>query len=353
MPCYTLCEAKGMATTMRTFRAAVIGAGKIAGKHMDTLRTSERTILTAVADIDRNRLEVQAAKYGAMPYTDYRDMIREQRPDIAVIALPHHLHKEMAIWCAEQGCHVLLEKPMAMNAKECAEINEAAARNGTMVAVGHMQHYFPANMKAKMIIQSQALGRLVMIQDRRHYPYFLPERPDWFLDRTRSGGGIVINLGSHSIDKIQWLTGSRIVKARAMLTYYGNRGDVEGSGSLFLETSQGVPVSISLCGYENVPMNETEFLFTGGQLKIKSQGTLWIANADREYERVDTGGLPEPFETQWNDVLDHLEHGARLDISGAYGQSVMAAIDAVYRSHASGKEQEVVEPVSTPDIMGV
>jgi predicted dehydrogenase len=305
-----------------------------------TLRASGRTELVAVADIDGERARSAAANFSIKPYTDYRQMVREERPDIAVITLPHHLHKEAAVWCAEQGCHVLLEKPMAMNARECAEINEAAERCGIILAVGHMQHYFAENIKAKELIASGMLGRLVMINDRRYGYYFGEKRPSWFLDKASSGGGIAMNIGSHSIDKIQWLTDSRITKVKAELTYFGERGNVEGSASLLMRTSQGVTASVSLFGYRGVPLNETELLFTGGALRITARKGLWISGADG-YEPVETGALADPFAPQWDDTLNAIEHGTELSLLGTYGQTVSAVIDAVYRSHETGMEQDV------------
>lgn len=326
---------------MRTFRAAVIGAGIIAKLHARALHESERTIFAAIADINPERARELGEPCGAAVYEDYRLMIAQEKPDVAIITLPHHLHKEATIYCMEQGCHVLLEKPMALNAAECAEINGAAVKHGVKVSVGHMQHFFAANIKAKEIIESGRLGRLVAINDRRHHPYFLPDRPGWFLDKARSGGGVVINLGSHSIDKIQWLTGLTIRSVKANMTYYGERGDVEGSASLFLHTSSGVPAMVSLCGYNNVAVNETELLFTEGQLKITGPQGLWIGAFGQPYERVETEGLAEAFAAQWNSVLDCVEHGSEEGISGTYGQSVCAVVDAAYRSSETGKEQEV------------
>ncbi|GAA3405771.1 Gfo/Idh/MocA family protein [Paenibacillus hodogayensis] len=326
---------------MRTYKAAVIGAGIIAKAHMKALHENENTSLTALADIVAARAGALAADYGVTPYDDYRRMVLTERPDIVVITLPHFLHKEAAIWCAEQGCHVLLEKPMAMNAAECADINAAAERCGVVIAVGHMQHYFPSVIRARQIVESGQLGKLIMINDKRHHFYFSAERPAWFLDRSRSGGGIVRNIGSHSLDKVQWLTGSAVTKVKADLTYFGERGDVDGSGLMYVQTASGVPAVISLCGYHNVSVNETELLFTGGQLKMGGQNSLWIGGNDRAYEQVKLAEHLEPFAAQWSDMLQAIAGLGGTVTSGAYGQSVAAAVDAAYLSHETGTEQLV------------
>lgn len=327
---------------MKKFRVVVIGAGTIAITHLKTLQQSERSLVVALADINQQRAEEIAAAFHIKPYTDYRLMVIETQPDIVIIALPHFLHKEVVIWCAGQGCHVLVEKPMAMDRYESDEMIEAAKINNVVLAVGHMQHYFSANVKAKEIIGSGKLGELVMIHDRRHGHYFHPERPDWFLNKAHSGGGIVINLGSHSIDRIQWLTNSRITAVKAHMTFMSERGDVEGSGHLFMHTSRGATATVTLGGYRNLLVNEMELFFTEGQLKIEGNHGLYISTNNQPYETVDTSELPNAFTAQWNHLLDGIEYGKDLDISGIYGRSVVAVIDAAYRAYETGVEQEVV-----------
>lgn len=327
---------------MKRYKAVVIGAGNIAKTHMKTLFQHDKTEVTAVADIDMERATDLANHYNVNAYADYQMMVREEKPDIAVITLPHDLHKNSAIWCIEQGCHVLLEKPMALNAKECEAILQAARKHHAIVAVGHMQHYFPVNRKAREILQSGQLGELVMIVDRRHYPYFLPERPDWFLHKSRSGGGVVINLGSHSIDKIQWLSGSYVKNVKASLTHFGKRGDVEGSANLFMELESGVSASVSLCGYDNVPINETELLFTGGSLKLEGMSKLLMSQGEyRTYQEINISEIPKPFADQWEDMLEAVEYGKKIEIIGEYGKTVTAVVDAIYRSYETGKEEMV------------
>src|SRR5699024_3990114 len=91
------------------------------------------------------------------------------------------------------------------------------------------------NMKAKEIIESNLLGEIVMINEKRYVYYFGKDRPEWFFHKNKAGGGIIINMGTHSIDKLQWLTNSRVSTVRASITNQSFRGDIEGSGLIYME----------------------------------------------------------------------------------------------------------------------
>jgi predicted dehydrogenase len=322
------------------YRVALIGAGIIAEWHLEALKRFDRLRAVAVADVREERANEAADRYGLKAYTDYREMIEEETPDIAVIALPHFLHKEAAIWCADRKCHILLEKPMALNIEECEDIIRATRANGVRLMVGHTQHYKPENRKAKELIDLRSMGRLVMINAVRHLHYYNSERPEWFFEKRKSGGGILMNFGAHSVDMIQWLTGSRVTKVKASVSYFGTKGDIEGSGLVFLETSKGIPATISQSGYLGAAKDETEFIFTNGMMKLVSGQGLWISDGD-EYRGVSIEGRTDPFVLQFRDLLESIEGARKPECSGEYARTVISAIQCMYRSHETGVELPV------------
>ncbi|MCA1296260.1 Gfo/Idh/MocA family oxidoreductase [Paenibacillus sp. alder61] len=322
------------------YRVALIGGGIIARNHLDAVGRLDKLEAAAVADTDEGKGRALAEEYGISYYRDYREMVLRERPDIAVIALPHYLHAPCAVWCAEQGCHLLLEKPMALNTAQCDDILAAVKHAGVKLMVGHTQHYKPANILAKRLIQSGELGRLLAIHDTRHQYYYRDNRPGWFLEKEKSGGGILMNLGAHSIDKVQWLTDSRVRRVKAKVTYEGPRGDVEGSGCLFLETDSGLCAVILQSGYEGVARDETELIFTRGMAKLVSSEGLWVSVGGK-YEQVQPLPEEDPFILQFEDLLRAIELGVEPDSSGEYARSVIAALEAVYTSDRTGVEQDV------------
>ncbi|WP_080840783.1 Gfo/Idh/MocA family protein [Cohnella massiliensis] len=103
-----------------TYRVAIAGCGGISDRHLAALKQWEqsggRACAVAVADTNLSRAHTAAERYGGRlsVYADYKKMIREAAPDVVIVALPHFLHLEAACFAAEAGCHLLLEKPMAL-----------------------------------------------------------------------------------------------------------------------------------------------------------------------------------------------------------------------------------------------
>ncbi|WP_159882159.1 Gfo/Idh/MocA family protein [Paenibacillus puerhi] len=323
------------------YRVAVIGAGAIAQSHLNALQQLESTTPVAIADIQEDRARTLAQAYsGVQAYTDYRRMLQVERPDLAIVTLPHFLHKEAALACAEAGCHLLLEKPMALNAEECDEIMQAVRRAGIRILVGHTQRYIPHNLEAKRWIKEGTLGQLLMINDARHIDYFHDSRPAWFFEKRLSGGGILANLGSHSVDKAVWLSGSRVLRVKALVSHAGSKGDVEGGGAVFLHHENGIATTIVQSGYKGAARNETELLFSGGKLCLKT-GVSLQASLGKDYEPVETPQAESPFVLQLLDLIRHIETGSETACTLEDSRHIVAVIDAIYRSHASGREEGV------------
>ena len=92
------------------YTVAMIGAGAISANHLAAVAQHPDTQLIAVADLDLGRAQQAAAPFGAASYSDYREMLRQETPALVIVSLPHALHEECVLACAEAGAHILLEK---------------------------------------------------------------------------------------------------------------------------------------------------------------------------------------------------------------------------------------------------
>lgn len=322
------------------YRVVLIGAGIIVDSHLKAISKIDRMRAVAVADVQEGRAQETARRFGLKAYTDYVVMLEQEKADVAIIALPHFLHKHAAIDCADRGYHILLEKPMALSVAECDEMIIATKRGGVQLMVGLTQHYFSENRLAKQIVQRGDLGKLVMINDTRHLDYFVDSRPDWCLIKSKAGGGIMMNLGAHSVDKIQWLTDSRFRNVKARLSYHAEQGDVEGSGCVYAITDAGIPASIVQSGYKGVPVNETQLIFTEGMLRLATGRGLWISD-NGGYRELPLPEQAEPYVLQLQDLMDAIDGVRPLECSGEYAKTVNEVLAGIYLSHETGQEQEI------------
>lgn len=130
-------------------RIGVVGAGSFGKNHVRVARESDRAQLCYVADSDLDRAKEQAGDSGAIATSDYRDLIG--KVDAAIIAVPTVAHAEVGCALLEAGIDVLVEKPIAPTLAEADRLVDAAARNGRILQVGHLERFNPAVVKVSEI----------------------------------------------------------------------------------------------------------------------------------------------------------------------------------------------------------
>ena len=311
------------------YTVAMIGAGAISANHLAAVAQHPDTQLLAVAALDLGRAQQAAAPFGAASYSDYREMLRRETPALVIVSLPHALHEECVLACAEAGAHILLEKPMSTSYESCLRMEKICSEAGVLLQVGHVQRYIPENRAAKALMEDGKLGQLAMVADLRTTNYFQPDRPRWFLSKRMAGGGISMNYAAHSLDKLCYLTGSSISSITGSCTYLQEGVEVDGSAQMLVTMSNGVSASISLCGYPVVPLNETMLYFAHGAIRLHT-GTDLSVTYGGEYVRVDTGMYPDAFSAQWSDFVEGVRGGRILRCDSAYGAAIIRAIEHLY-----------------------
>ncbi|MHB0875958.1 MAG: Gfo/Idh/MocA family protein [Anaerolineae bacterium] len=171
------------------YRAAIIGCGRISGAHAKAFAESGRYELVAVADIREDAAQTLAAQHGGPAvFSDYRRMLAEVRPDVVSVCTWAGQHAEMTVVAAESGAKgILCEKPMAPSLLEARAMIEAAAVNGTKLAVGHQHRFDPSWVKARELVAAGAIGTPLLAY-------------------VRPGDGL-LNNGTHFIDGARYILG--------------------------------------------------------------------------------------------------------------------------------------------------
>jgi predicted dehydrogenase len=192
-------------------RAGVIGCGAIAQHcHLPGYAKNPHVVLAAAADVDPARLEEVRPKFGVKSvYRDYRKMLDKEDLDLVSICTPNYLHADCTIAAAEHGCHILLEKPMALTMRDAKRMAEAARKNRVRMMLGFTHRFKRGNQEAKSLIDRGVIGKPFMVRIR-----FAHEGPspgwamsDWFYTPRKAGGGACLDMGIHAYDLCRYFLG--------------------------------------------------------------------------------------------------------------------------------------------------
>lgn len=186
-------------------KAAVIGVGSMGRNHARVYNELEGVGLVAVADVDSGAVERATYVYGGKGYTNYQELLRHEKPDVVSIAVPTQVHHETALAALQQGCHVLVEKPIASTIEEGQEMVTLAASRGLKLAVGHIERFNPAIVELKQRLKRGEAGQIFQIHIRRLGP---------FPARVRDVG-VVIDLATHDLDIMRYLLDSEVKRIYA------------------------------------------------------------------------------------------------------------------------------------------
>lgn len=259
-----------------TVRIGLIGAGGIAGAHVEGYLRNPGTItFAAVADPVRESAEKRAGDTGAAIYADYRTMLAEADIDAVDICLPHHLHKDAIVAAARAGKHVLCEKPLCLTPEEAAEVSAAVEEAGVTLMCAHNQLFLPAVARAKELIESGAIGRVYEVRTTdSFFNDFDPSSMGWRAHAATSGGGELIDTGYHPTYLLLHLAGGAPVEVSAMLaTHRLTFMEGEDSATVLVRFDNGViGTVVTSWAYQAAPGTE-KFSAVGELGSLSSDGT--------------------------------------------------------------------------------
>ncbi len=310
-------------------KVAVIGCGLNCDRHINVFGKMDDASITALCDVVPEKLEDAVKKTGANGYLDYNELLEKEELDLVIINLPHALHNPCVQKCAAKGIDIYLEKPMGISVADCQEMIDVCEKAGVLFWIGHGQGYFPTNSKAKEIVKSGKLGELVGITETRNCFYFSPARPRWFLDKKMSGGGIMMNLGAHALDKVKYFSDGEIVEAVGSV-HIPEGASVEDGVQAFVKTSTGVSALLNLTGHTTAGVYQTVLYLSKGEIRIRD-GEIEVFPMGEEGEVIDCRcGLSE-MDFIMKEVVDTLKTRKTPTVDGAYGLDVIRAIQTIYK----------------------
>ena len=196
---------------MSKTRAGLIGTGFIGEIHAAALKRVADAEVVAVASPTPGKAKAFAREHGiAKAFEDYRDLVALREVDVVTLGIPNCLHAQAAIDAANAGKHVICEKPLCRTLEEADRMIEACRRAGVLLLYAEELCFAPKYVRARQLVQEGALGRVFLIKQSEEH--FGPHKP-WFWDVEKSGGGVLLDMGCHSIEYARWVFGKPKVRS--------------------------------------------------------------------------------------------------------------------------------------------
>lgn len=267
-------ESEEQAGNGPVLRHAIVGVGaSILSAHRLGLDLPAVQVV-GVCDVNDIIGRARADEFGCPYYSDHRRLLEEAAPDVTVVLTPHPYHAAITIDALNAGSHVLVEKPMAVEAVEADAMIEAAERNGRILAVNFQQRFRPEIVAARELIRSGALGELhrVELVEPWMRPAAYYRSAGWRGTWRGEGGGVLLNQAPHGLDLLCHLAG---MPKQVVAWTKTMRHAIETEDTLLamVEYESGALGTIYFSTAEAGP-RRMEIVGTGGRIQIEENGTL-------------------------------------------------------------------------------
>lgn len=280
-------------------KVAVIGCGSIAEhRHIAEYGEHPDVQLVAFSDPVVERANKFAEKYQGRAYIDYREMLATEEIDAVSVCTPNVVHGPATIAAAQAGYHVLCEKPMAISCEESSEMIRIAKENKIKLMVGHNQRLMSPHVKAKELLQSGELGKVLTF--RSAFSHGGPESwakdgaDSWFFRKEQAFVGALGDLGVHKIDLVMWLLEADVVEVSSMMERLEKAGDVDDNALILARMSTGA-IGTFTASWTHAPGedNSTIFYCEHGILKlgVDAAHPVIVEQRNGEVKKYQVGGI--------------------------------------------------------------
>jgi predicted dehydrogenase len=323
-------------------RLGFVGLGWIGRNRLQSIVDAGVAEVAAVHDV---QAEAAAAGLKLSPdaavFSAFEELLNHDI-DGVVIATPNRFHAEQSIAALQQGIAVFCQKPLGRNAFETRRIVEAARNADCLLGVDLSYSAIPAMQKVSALVESDALGKIFAVDAKFHNGYG-PDKA-WFSDFSLSGGGCVLDLGSHMLDlALRPLGFPRIARVQSSLFAKGEalkKDEVEDYGVATIETVDGTVINLSCCWSLHVGREadiEIGFYGTEGGAKLRNLYGSFYDFVGERFRGTHTESLSHPEDSQWQwgglaaiEWVKRLADEEGFDSAAEHYVSLAEVIDSVY-----------------------
>ena len=327
------------------FRFGLVGCGRVAPRHAQSITELPGAHLIAVADIVESRAQRFAKEYQAEAYTDFRHLLDRKDIDIVNICVPSGLHAKIAIEAMEAGKHVVVEKPIALSLVDADRMIAAASAAGVNLCVVLQNRYNPPMRDLRELVNSGRLGKILLgnatVRWYRPQEYYEDGwHGTWAMD-----GGALMNQSIHHIDALQWLMGDveSVFAYTATLAHQMEAEDTGVAVIRFRNGALGVIEGSTVTYPENL---EGSVALFGERGSVKVGGTalnrkvFWKVEGSLEHEReVLTREQVDPpsvygfsHKAVMAEAMAAIQEDRQPATNGAVARKSLALVLAIYES---------------------
>lgn len=313
-------------------KCGIIGAGAIAQTHAQVFELTHEAKLVGVADIRLDAARAMAESAQCKSYDAYQKLAEDQaKLDAVIICTPPTTHPEIATYFINRGVHVLCEKPLSIDLESAEKMYEAANKQGVILTMASKFRYVSDVIKAKSIVQSGLLGDVVLFENAFTSRVDMGNR--WNSNPEISGGGVLIDNGTHSVDIMRYFLGPlaeiQVVEGKRI-----QRLPVEDTVRIFTKSAQDVVGNIDLSW--SIDKELDYFIRIYG-----SKGTLSVGWQESKYRQADRHdwvlfgegySKVQAFKGQLENFARAIRGQAQLLITAEDAIASVEAINAAYES---------------------
>lgn len=351
---------------------ALIGCGRISPNHVVAAKNNQLDIV-ALCDLEKENIEDKILKFdldkNLHQYTDYKEMLKAEKPELVAIATESGKHAQIALDCIEAGCHLIIEKPIALSLEDADKIIKASKEKGVKVCACHQNRFNKSIQKIREAVEKKRFGRLLYgtahIRWARDYDYYA--RAKW-RGTWEQDGGALMNQCIHDIDLLRWMMGGEIEEVVGMTDRlkhdYIEAEDLGIALIKFKNGSYGIVEGTTDVYPKN--LEETLYIF-GEKGTVKAGGEA--VNIIEEWRFSDYMDEAEEVKKEchenppnvygfghsklYRDVIDAIETDREPYVNAQAGRDALELVLAIYKSAATGTSVKLpMEQCSTKDFVG-
>jgi predicted dehydrogenase len=324
---------------MKKVNLGIIGLGSMGSLHLNNCLKLSNANLVAVSDVSKKALTAAKIAGVKKTYADYEKLLADEEIDAVIIALPNHFHLQCASKAADKKKHIFLEKPIARDVSEARKIVSVSHRNSVKLMMGYLLRFDPIFRGIKEKIESGCLGDIegAYAVNIGTGPFF--ERaidnapvpiPEWWFNKTLTGGGVLMDLGSHMINLLRWYFGE-ITDIRSQLSHRFNM-DFEDSATCLAKFSSGTTAEIRLGWFSQEYQLKVELLGTASHAEARPVSkSNPLINAARKL-LIGNSSNQSPHFTEINYFVNCILNDSNPSPSAIDGLKDMEAISLAYRN---------------------